>query len=89
MMWFVTWFMLQYLYRLSDDCAVVNIRGNVVKVVEIQGYKGRVGELNQVKFFLLEMENLEEMKVEISGDEIENKLQLTNDLLALPKRSSN
>ncbi|KAL9812607.1 putative F-box protein [Arabidopsis thaliana] len=35
-----------------------------------------------------EMENLEEMKVSTS-DEIENKLQLTNDLLALlPKRSS-
>ncbi|CAH8277609.1 unnamed protein product [Arabidopsis lyrata] len=65
----------------------INIGGNVVKVLEIQGYKGRLGELNQVKFFLWGMENLEEMKVNIS-DEIENKLQLTNALLALPKRSS-
>ncbi|CAL9224139.1 unnamed protein product [Arabidopsis halleri] len=66
----------------------VNIDGgNVVKVVEIQGYKGRLEELNQVKCFLREMENLEEMKVNIS-DETENKLQLTNALLALPKRSS-
>ena len=31
--------------------------------VEIQGYKGRLEELNQVKCFLVEMENLEEVKV--------------------------
>ena len=31
--------------------------------VEIQGYKGRLEELNQVKCLLVEMENLEEVKV--------------------------
>ncbi|CAA0406452.1 unnamed protein product [Arabidopsis thaliana] len=71
-----------------SDCGVGIDGGNMVKVVEIQEYKGRLEELNQVKCFLREMENLEEMKVNTS-DEIENKLQLTNDLLALlPKRSS-
>ncbi|CAD5333532.1 unnamed protein product [Arabidopsis thaliana] len=71
-----------------SDCEVGIDGGNMVKVVEIQEYKGRLEELNQVKCFLREMENLEEVKVNTS-DEIENKLQLTNDLLALlPKRSS-
>ncbi|EOA17946.1 hypothetical protein CARUB_v10006356mg [Capsella rubella] len=70
-----------------SDCEVNIDGGNVVKLVEIQGFKGRVEELNQVKCFLREMENLEEMKVNIS-DETDNKLQLKNDLLALPKRSS-
>ncbi|XP_010450733.1 PREDICTED: putative F-box protein At5g40050 [Camelina sativa] len=70
-----------------SDCGVNINGGNVVKVVEIQGYKGNLEELNQVKCFLREMENLEEMKVNIR-DETDNKLKLTNDLLALPKRSS-
>ncbi|CAA7029719.1 unnamed protein product [Microthlaspi erraticum] len=79
---------LEGLCGISDDCEVVVVGGNVVKVLEIQGYKGRLGELNQVKCFLCELENLEEMKVKISVDEIEHKLQLAHDLLALPKRSS-
>ncbi|ESQ51023.1 hypothetical protein EUTSA_v10023139mg [Eutrema salsugineum] len=66
---------------------VVNIGGNVVKVVEIQDYEGRLEEFNHVKCFLWEMENLEKMSVKIS-DKIEKKLQVTNVLLALPKRSS-
>ncbi|XP_024014392.1 LOW QUALITY PROTEIN: putative F-box protein At5g40050 [Eutrema salsugineum] len=73
-----------------SNCEIVKIGGNVVKVVEIQDYEGRLEELNQVKCFLWEMENLEEMKVKMmkNSDEIDNKLQLTNDLIALPKRSS-
>ncbi|CAL9224231.1 unnamed protein product [Arabidopsis halleri] len=77
---------------LKGLCGIINCGvnidgGNVVKVLEIQRYEGRLEELNQVKCFLRAMENLEEMKLNIS-DEIENKLQLTNDLHALPKRSS-
>ncbi|ESQ47011.1 hypothetical protein EUTSA_v10028219mg, partial [Eutrema salsugineum] len=45
-----------------SNCEIVKIGGNVVKVVEIQDYEGRLEELNQVKCFLWEMENLEEMK---------------------------
>ncbi|EOA18407.1 hypothetical protein CARUB_v10006950mg [Capsella rubella] len=71
-----------------SDCGDNINGGNVMKVVEIQGFKGRLEEFNQVKCFLREMENLEEMKVNMISDETDNKLQLTNDLLALPKRSS-
>ncbi|CAN8301303.1 unnamed protein product [Cochlearia groenlandica] len=62
--------------------AEVEIGENVVKELEIQGYEGNRGEVDQVGILLRDMEHLEEVKVIIS-DEIENKLQLADELVSL------
>ncbi|KAF2595001.1 hypothetical protein F2Q70_00044773, partial [Brassica cretica] len=62
---------------------------NVVKVLEIRGYKGTGREVIQVKSFLWELEFLQVMKVQVDEKiDDDKKLQLTKDVLALPKRSS-
>lgn len=58
-------------------------------MLEIHGYRGSARELSQVKRFLLEMEFLQLMKVGVDANvDDDKKLQLTQDLVALPKRSS-
>ncbi|CAA7044316.1 unnamed protein product [Microthlaspi erraticum] len=63
-------------------------RPSEVKVLEIYGFRGNVGEFTQTKWFLWHLQFLQVMKVEIDADDDDKKLQLTSDLLALPKRSS-
>ncbi|KAF8055463.1 hypothetical protein N665_1294s0006 [Sinapis alba] len=68
-----------------------SIEGNVLKLLKICGYKGSRRELIQVQRFLLELEFLQVMKVQVDDKKIDDdkKLKLTKDLLALPKLSSN
>ncbi|KAL0700812.1 hypothetical protein Bca4012_056934 [Brassica carinata] len=68
-----------------------SIEGNALKLLKICGYKGTRRELMQVQRFLLELEFLQVMKVQVGDKKIDDdkKLKLTKDLLALPKLSSN
>ncbi|XP_019101436.1 PREDICTED: putative F-box/LRR-repeat protein At5g25860 isoform X2 [Camelina sativa] len=65
----------------------VSVNENVVKVLEIYGYKGGRNELRQLNRFLSQMNCLQLIKVEIDAaiDDIDKRLQITNDLLSLPK----
>ncbi|CAA7026776.1 unnamed protein product [Microthlaspi erraticum] len=67
----------------------VSVNGNAMKLLEIHGYRGSARELRQVKRFLCEMEFLQLMKVGVDANvDDDKKLQLTQDLVALPERSS-
>ncbi|CAA7050699.1 unnamed protein product [Microthlaspi erraticum] len=64
----------------------VDIDPSKVKVLEIYGFRGSVGEFRQCKRFLCQMQLLQVMKVEIDADDDIKKLQLISDLLALPPK---
>ncbi|CAA7050700.1 unnamed protein product [Microthlaspi erraticum] len=59
-----------------------------VKVLEIYGFRGSVGEFSQSRWFLCQMHLLRVMRVEIDADDDIKKLQLISDLLALPPKGS-
>ncbi|CAA7022836.1 unnamed protein product [Microthlaspi erraticum] len=65
----------------------VHIGPSEVKVLEIYGFRGSVGEFSQSKCFLSQMKFLQVMKVEIDADD-NKKLKLMSRLLALPRPSS-
>lgn len=83
-----------FLYSLQGFHCIRNcgsrVDGNVVRVLELHGYRGTRREFAQVKRFLREIEVLEVMKVVVDAKVVDDneKLQLTEDLLSLPRSSS-
>ncbi|XP_010436349.1 PREDICTED: putative F-box/LRR-repeat protein At5g25860 [Camelina sativa] len=65
----------------------VSVNENVVKVLDIYGYRGGRNELRQLNRFLSQMICLRLIKVEIDAAivDVDKRLQITNDLLSLPK----